>query len=41
MKNSSITLESYPQYLDFRRKRLNIIQVMLIDTLTIKDSIEK
>lgn len=28
-----VTIENFPQYLEFRRKRLNITQVMLIDLL--------
>jgi hypothetical protein len=28
-----LNTENYPQYLEFRRKRLNITQVMLIDLL--------
>ena len=37
MKTAGIKLSEYPAYIDCRRKRLNIVQVMLIDTLSIRE----
>lgn len=41
MRRTGITLKNYPVYLNYRRKRLNISQIMFIDTLAIIESPEK
>lgn len=38
MRFTGIPFEEYPAYFQFRRKRLNITQVMLIDLLSVSEN---